>query len=1152
MATIPEINARDGSISGTTLEYTTNSEYTTITGTISADTVDLQVSINDGDFVSDPSLVYLNGTEFTVPNPSLNPAGLFLELGVNTIRVRAIGIIGDVSPAATITVTRVASTSDDSSLIPTGIRLNRLRNSVEILVSEPNTSSVSGFGEANSDLEFLGYNFYAATSEAGSTGSGYVRINSSPVLEIYETEETILPIDDRSTEFDLEAATKDLRIQLSEVDEFGAQTSERLDVNIDVSQQALPVRFAQTIVNVQRINYIKFRHVRSGSAGLEYGNINQETFQATPATDPLYYVVTGVWYDSEQNAEIESPYSQEVVGAPLIIDTNIRDLPGRNRIQVVRDFIAAVQRVDTEISLIPGSTTRDVSIDPFSSEAERLWFLLDFVHRSQSFLTLLQIDDANSDDISDAVVSSAYKQALKAALGLTTDTAVQNLIDTQFDKLARNFTTSRAPGRAAVGRVVFYTTARPTQDTPIPSGTIVSTTGDSGVAAVRFRVGGTYVLPVSEADAYFNFETQRYEVIADVTAETIGSSGNRPAGSITQAQGVNLNVTNTEATYYGSDRESNASLARRAQIAMAGVDAGTENGYVKTIVGTVDVLKTKVIKSGDSMMMRDWDDVRKKHAGGKVDIWIQGLRERTVSERFSFTFEVIEDSQCLILDATNLIFRIVDPRVTINTPVTEILDNLSAGHGVRNVSLGLNYDLTGVTILDYQTFQIDNSIPQPSTAIDDIITADFRFQSINQFTPTIQPVRRVVSVVGQVSGTLDPQQYILSKIEDPLLEGESTIAQDYIEVSQLNGIPTGDSIDVNAEEHVMIGFFEERLGNIGINTATIRVYSEDRVTEYNGPSTATPDFDVIEGSPTTPVKIVRASSSQISNGETVSVDYTHDENFTITYVVNDLLQQLQILVNIQRHVTADVLVKQAILNLVDIETTAQLKVGATKDKTDPQVRTNVSVEFNQRDIGSGIAQSDIVESIDSTPGVDFQVLPLARMGYADGSRKLRATLLSTSTRIPSLDVGGNLAYIMDNSLEYPTTDGGGLSTEHRGVFQDDEIMTMSSSLTTLGNVVNSSYIVGASGAVISGYSDDATLISAGFTDPDDILSERLRRTANRVFVALSASGPDVPTDHSYAVSYVIRNDVGPHDITASPVEFLDPGQVTLTFRSAST
>ena len=1150
MATAPQIQARDGTFTQN-LVLTTNQRFISLTGTTGQSTIDIQVSVNGAPFVSDPALVRLDGTEFAIPNPSAYPEGLTLLLGVNTIRIRAIDLIGGVSPVSVAEVTRV-STADGSAdvLIPTGIRLKRRRGSVDILAAK--TTLFDNLPVVLDNLDFRGFNFYASDSPGGTTGR--FKINAALVTDVSVEEEDTSVVSSNQTDFAPIGAQ--LRVLVTQEDAFGVQLGIVSDNRTDIFQFSRNLRLSSQLYDLQITQFVKFSHDRS--AGESAGTLNSDQFSDSNDSDPLYYTVTAVYYDSTQNLEFETPHSQEVLGSPLIIDTNIRDLPGRTSLSITTDYVKAIQRVDAEISLIPGSTTRDVTIDPFASEVERVWFLVDFVHRSQSFLTLLPIDDSNGDGVSDAVAGSAYKQALKSALGLQTNAAVQNLIDAQFEKLAGNFNKPRLPGRPSVGQVVFYTLSRPTQDIIVSSGTIVSTDADSsqGLPSVRYVVGGTYVLPTADADAFFNFDTQQYEIIADVVAETTGAIGNRPAGQIKNiASGVTggVAVTNREAATFGLDRESNSDLAIRAQLGFVSVDAGTEGGYASTAAETIGVVKNKIVKSGDPLMMRDWDDVRKKHIGGKVDIWVQGLRERTVTEKFAFSFEIARDIRCQIVDISTLTFRVLDARVTPETPIVELLDDLLQGFGVRNVTTGQNYVLTGYVLIDYETFRLNTLVAQPLTAINDIITTDYRFRSLNQFTFSLQPVRRVVSVVGQASGPLDiTRGFELYKTADPLLNGESTISNDFLVINQIGGIPTGASISVSNEAHVMIGFFEEPLKNVGVNSTTIKVFNHDRSIEYFGPEAVAPDFGIIEGTATTPIRILRTSSSAILSGQPVLVDYIHDENFTVTYVVNDLLQQLQRTVNSRRHVTADVLVKQAIQNSLDFDTTIQLKKGASKESVDPAVRTNVSIELNSKLIGQGNAQSDLINAVDSTEGVDFQVLPLARMGYADASRKLRESVLHTNIRVPSLDIGGNQCFLLTNPLKYPTTDGGGLVTEHKGVFQDDEALTLASSLSLVGALANQAYIIGSGGAIILGYSDDATLTTAGFTDPADLITERLRRTANHIAVSLSSAGTPVdnPDLHSYAVSYIIRGDVGPHDITTSDVEFIDLGQLVLTMRTA--
>jgi hypothetical protein len=996
--------------------------------------------------------------------------------------------------------------------------------------------------------EFRGYNVYASASAAGATG--YFRVNESLVTSPTTLEETSQSISEDSSRW---TSTQSIvHVRVTEEDEFGKELYSRLDTRHETSTYLGDLKYTAALTSFDQTVYVQFRHPRAGGAGI----INTDQFSDIPDTEPLYYVVTAVYWDPATQLEFETPYSMEVLGAPLILDTAIKDLPNRQQRQIVTDYIAAIQRVNNEISLIPGSTSRDVSIDPFASEAERLWFIVDFVHRCGSFLTLLQIDDANGDGISDDVASSAYKQAIKAALGLTTDVSVQSLIDTQFEKLAANCDKQRLPGRPAIGQAVIYTTSRPTKDIPIPAGTIVSSDADTtnNIPSIRYRVGGTFTMLYANVDSYYNFDKKRWEITVDITAESTGSDGNRPAESIKTISGVSgVSVTNTEATQYGTPQESNGDLAARAILGYVSVDSGTEGGYQATAVAQIGVVKTKIVKSGDDLMMRDWDDVRIKHIGGKVDIWIQGLREQQVTDNFAFTFNIARDIRCKIVNLATLTFRVLDSRVTVDTPIVEILNNPATGLGVRNVTAGDDYDLTGVTILDYQTFRLNTAIAQPVTHIDDIITADYRYRSVNTFTFTLQPVRRIVSVVGEVSGTLTPDAgYKLYKTEDPLLEGESTIASDHMIITQVGGIPAGVTITVNDETHTLIGFVQEPLGSIGINTSTIRVYNAERTVEFDGPTAAIPDFDIVAGTATTPAKIVRTSASAILNGQAVSVDYTHDENFTVTYVVNDLLQELQRKVNSgPKHITGDVLVKQAIQNSIEIETSVQMTSGAKKDKVDPAIRSNTSLELNKRRIGQGAAQSDVINAVDSTTGVDYQIVPLARMAYADGSRKLRETLLSTFKALPSLYAGGVRAYILTNSLQNPTTTGGGYSTEHRGVFQDDVAMVLVSDLSQVATASGQAYIIGADGVIIIGYSDDTTLIAAGFTTAAAIAAERLRLTANHVVVALSAAASpvDEPTDHAYAVSYIIRGDSGAHDFYASAVEFLDLGSLTITYRN---
>lgn len=1143
MVASPAIDTRDGTSTVTSLVLTTNRSRIVLTGTVDASTVSIQVSLNGGPWTTDPTLVSLVDQRFTIPDLQADPSGLGLSPGENIIALRAIDIFGKVSVPSTARIFQDGSLPFSQDQIPSGIRAYRSRDSVEIRVAKP-TQQFSATG-VPLPFTFRGFNLYASTNPGGE-GTGYARVNPTLITEeSSETEEDTLPIDNSEVLW-TDLSEKSVRVRVTEQDEFGNELRLILDKTVDVSAYRDRLRFKGEIEASSPLQFLTYTHRRDDGSSL-----NDDLWVDVPTEDPLYYVVTAVYFDPDTGIEIETPYSEEVLASPLVIDTTIRDLPGRSILQIQTDYINAVLRVNQEISLIPGSTTRDVSVDPFASEMERVWFLLDFVHRSQSFLTLLQIDDANGDGISDPVVSSAYKQALKAALGLTSDGAVQALIDQQFDKLAGNVGESRQIGRTAIGQVVFYTTVKPTVDKTIPSGTLVTAPADAslGVSTVRFRTGGTATIPASLADAFYNFDRKRYEITVDITAETPGSEGNVPASAIKTVTGASgFAVTNLEATAFGRDIESNADLAARAILRPTSVDSGTEDGIYLHTVRNIGVLKAKVVKSGDPLMMRDYDPIRRKHIGGKVDVWVQGLRERQITETFAFTFDIARDITCTLVDLPTLTFRVNDSRVTPDTPIVQMLDDLPNGLGVRNATLGQDYDLTGVVLLDYQTFKLNTLVPQPVTALDDVVLADYRFRSVNQFKLSFQPVRRVVSVVGEVSGPLSTDGYTLYKTEDPLLEGESTIASDYVEVNQVLGVPSGNTITLNDERHILIGSTEEPLQSVGINTQTIRVFSADRSVEYLGPTSPTPDFLIIPGSPTTPPKIVRSATSTIPSGSTVSVDYTHDENFAVTYVINDLLQTVQMYLDTVRHATADVLVKQAIDNPISVEMTVQMKSGASKDKVDPALRTAISLEFNKKTIGQDTAQSDVIRAADATEGVDYIVVPMAKMCYFDGCRRIREDLGNATLEIPSLNQLGNKVYVLTTSFFSPTIDKGGVNTEHKGVFENDEPFTAASSLATLGASNRSYFIVGKDGAVIPGYSDDATLILAGFNTPATIAAERVRRTANRAYISKSL---EIKSSDRYTVSYIVYGDSGSKDIVAADVDFNSLGDLTVSYRTAT-
>jgi hypothetical protein len=1141
MPTAPQINFFDNSGITTNLVVTTNQFNLIFTGTVDSNTIDLQINVNGAGFVSDPSLVGLVVPNFTVPNLASFPNGLPLSRGQNVIQLRAIDLSGAVSSISSVTATVIPDTDLQTIQVPpTGVQLQRNASSITL-------TWVDTIGEA------AGFNVYASTGQGG-TESGYLLINSSMIPASTPTETTIDEFPTFSWTYDFtDDSSLDLQIVASTVDPVTGAVVEQKTQNTAPLIQSPNYRYTTSVSTLLTTKRYTFTHDRDAS--LASGILNNDIFSSVLPSDPLFYVVTAVYYDSTTGVLQESKYSPELSGSPLPLNTIIKGISIRDAGTVAQDYINEIQKSNPTLALIPGSTEREVHIEPFSNEIQKAYFLADFVHRAKSFPALLAIDDPNLTGTSVPVAQSQYKQALQTALSINDATATQALIDGAFDSLAANFGKTRAGPKASSVTQTFFTTVKPTQDLVVNQGAVVSSS--SNPSAPRFTSKAIVTMFVSRIQSYYNPVLRRYEITSQMVADAPGSVGNLPAGSLdTVSSGAaGFQTTNVFSSDFGTDLESNLGLAQDAMRAIPSVDTGTEGGYNNTSIGNVGALDVSIVKSGDPEMMRDYDPIRQKHIGGKVDIYVKGIIERTVNETFAFQFNEANNVRFDVIDAANLIFRARDSRLTVSNPIQQMLFSPSQNLGLRNHSdfPTASYDLTGYQILDFQTIQLSNLIPQPETNLDDFIEGDYRFRSNNKFMASLQPIRRVTSIVGTVSGALDSTVgYSLFKIEDPLLNGESTAASDYVIINQIGNVPSGQEIQINDEQHVLIGQFAEPLGAVGINIFTINVYSSDRSVLYNGPDTTNPDYLVIPGTQTTPINIQRTFDSAIPNGGIVSVDYENDENFVVTYVINDVLQQLQARVNKMRHVTADVLVKQATENPLLVEMTVQLLPNSDQVTSDNAIRTSYSVLLDNKGTGEPVHQSDVVTLVQKSTGVSYVVQPLTRMTLQDGATRVRDPIPNNYQFIQSLSQYANAVYILTQELPFATSDGGGDQTVHHGVYMDELIMNESSSLVRIGLQVNQFYIIGNQGAVIHGYSDDATLFPIYITQ-DAVTAARLRLTANHVLVSLNFGSipADTPSNHLFAATYIVSGDTQSQDITTIGIEYLTPGTLTITYKTAS-
>ena len=1117
-------------------------------GTMDASTVDMEVSVRGGAFTSDPDLVVFEGTTWLVPNPAVYPDGLELVSGLNRIQIRAITTTGAVSTPATIDLTLVQE-GDVGVVVqsPTNISIKQYNDQVEIAV------------EGIDDDNVRGYNFYASTEPGGGT-SGYLRVNLYTISDGTTIEELSVlgdvTVDANVAMSGGEPAADPLYVRLrgDQVDSFDAILQDDFTQDIAVSETVTKVRTTITVESVRQITSYSFKHSRTAGQNSAPPTISIGAFAATPDTDPLYYVVTAIYYDSTTLVEVESPFSAEVVGHPIRVVANIGTFPIAGRQQIARDVITSIFRSNPQVRVDPGSVLRDTVIDPFSSEAERIRFLVDFLHRAQTFQGLLQIDDPQNTGTSDNPVTSSYKQALKKALFLSSDSAVQAVVDRAFDNIASRYGVFRRSGKFARSEVMFYTANRPTKSYSIALGTTVA------AGAVNFSTTKAVEISLSHLASYFNPTSKRYFVRAPVRAAAVGTSGNVGAGQIRKIGTTGLSglqVTNEAAAFGGLDLETNRGLAERAQNALASVDSGTVRGYLQTAADVPGVVKANVVAVGNDLMQRDLD-VSGTHRGGKVDIWIQGESLAQVTDTFAFTFEIAKDIQFeLIGDPADLEFRSVDSNLSSDNPILELLDNSSAGYAFRNATTGLSFDITDAEITAYNTVRLSTDVVQPTVTLTDVILGDYRRREGSRFILTRQPVHEIVSVTGTVSGELESDAYALYHPESPLEDGRSQLAGDYLLISgttESNGdlLPSGDSIQVTDESHVVIGSYIEYLDNLGANFLTIVVKSEDGLTTYRGPNdpSGVSDYTIIDGGQTTAAGIKRVDGGDIASGETVLVSYEHDENFTVVYTTNLVVSVAQDAVDAKRHVTADVLVKEAFAVPIDISATVVLKKGAEQSTVDQAIRTNLENYFAALRLGDPVRQSDVIAVIENTMDVSYVVVPVTKLVRAEGAAVIRESLSTDRagdvTYISSWSSSTVSVWIIEQELDAATTDGGGPVMDFRSVVQDTMgLILQTSQPSTLGLEAGLAYIIGSGGYAIPGYSDDDTLSAQGYESSAVKAAQRVVLTANRVLVSTVVS--DAPANHDYWVTYIVGADSGPKDIDPGTAEYLTVGALEFTY-----
>lgn len=906
---------------------------------------------------------------------------------------------------------------------PTGLIMKRFNNYIKILIPQ------SGI-LINPDNDFSGCNFYMSL-DAGGGDSGYVLINDIPVTDVdeSETEEELLE------ESSYEDTTNDITI---------TTTGTRQVINTYYS-----VTFDKTAIATL---------IQAG----KIPNIFLADGETLSSDNIYYFIATVRTFDKALNQLVESPYSQELEGKFIKYTTDYQTLPKRSRSDVLFSMSKDMMTNNDKINIVPGTVIRDIS-DPISLEFERMYVIQDFIFACQSLDTLIKYDDTNNDGESDLVTESTNKRALAAALGVKDPINLQLLIDEQFNKYAANYDMTRKGAVKATGTVVFYTEIRPTNDIIILDDSIISTTSDIdlGVDSVNFVVKGTKIMSASNPDIYYNVSNKRYEMEADIEAETAGSSGNVPAGSITTVQNLapTLRVVNNIPTRFGSDRESNQLLSDRVKIVRMQYDSGTEGGYYSTAMDVPGVIQARVEKADDPLMMRDYSEERKEHIGGKVDTYIRGERPIQILDQVAFSYEYPTDTLgnkigevFSISDASDFRLRCKNKNVDSNSPIVIV-------HKVRNLTKGKDYSLLNLSIIgNGDTILLEKNAANLAIGMAsiDVVEVNYLYRGSNMLVLSQQPVDSISSVTTSGGVTIDTSKYQLIRSEDPLLNGNSSISKDAVKFYFNENDDIQEFIEITDEQHDMLYGTPARLSLKGVTISSIVVTPVGGGDSY----LLDTDYSITEGSNTEYTYLNLLYHGMIRHGDRVSVSYQASENFNVSFITNDLVDQVQEKFNIMKHACADAIAKQAIKNYIDLSFIVTRKTGIDINILKSRIITVISNYVTGLKMGDTLTQSAVASTVRGIEGVKDITIPFTRMMKRNSSFiPLDSIGYTTFEVYNKASSSGITSYrSLDNVLTYKTSDNGGDSNLFRGIYEDNKPITLVSSPSDVSKAAGNAYI----------------------------------------------------------------------------------------------
>jgi len=605
--------------------------------------------------------------------------------------------------------------------------------------------------------------------------------------------------------------------------------------------------------------------------------------------------------------------------------------------QIVQSMITFLQGSRPDIATQPGSVVNDVVISTVAN----------------------QLSAENGTDPS-VYSSIQYAQNLQAFVA-----NAATILPADLDAIGNNYGLTRLPGTQATGtltlRIRNYTTSSPI--VTVPSGTTVSTLSTSSSPAVSFATTATATFVPSLAPSYYNPVSGFYEQTVGIICQTIGTVGNVAANTITSLTGSGLGidaVTNTTATFGGSNIESNTAFAARIQIKLEGNNVGTADGIISLVDTNSNVIQSIIVGPNDPTMLRN-------QYGGSVNVYIRGQVPVTLTEQFTYTTTgsqqyTLLNQPALSVGSVSGIVNSVPYTFVPGTDYDFVLNPNALFAG--SVEAGSYVDFSATTSFTIQTVGLPFTVTSVTDAIHLVVS----------------------STVGMTAGdtiTQSPVSTTITTVTDAT----------HLVVASTSGWTGGGAgaIDISVNQFIVDTTSGMNVGNTitqGAFTTTI---------------TSVPSSSIVDVSSTNGfgAGVATFSGFKPDNNTVVSIQYTYDS----------LIPTLQALLdsNSNHIVASDVLIIEAVQALIDVAVSILVVPGYVPATVVNNVNTALSNYINGLGLGAVIILSELVTVMQEVAGVaevDLDTLTLS------------STISGITTTIPpgqQISIGKQ-AYSVANSI----------------------------------------------------------------------------------------------------------------------------------------